>query len=186
MALVVAALLAGALGEAAADEASVPVPLQVDLLSKVVAYDRNLPKRAGGKVVTLVVTKPGSDESRGVGAQAKAALAGKETLAELPHEVIAVSFAGAPALAAACKEHKASLVYVAPGFSDEEIAALAQALEEQELMTVAARVRYVEKGLMLGFDLVGGKPKLVFSLKQASRQGVSLSAKVLALMTVLQ
>jgi len=36
----------------------------------------------------------------------------------------------------------------------------------------------------LGFDIVSGKPKLVYSLKAAARQRVDVGAGVLALMRV--
>lgn len=173
-----------ALGGARAEEVSVPVALQVDLLAKVVAYDRNLPERAGGRVVSLIVVKESDGESVRAGAQARTAFQQKDTLAGLPHAEEVVGFTTAARLAVACKARQASIVYVAPGFSDDEVLGIVAALDGAGVMTATAVARFVSKGLTLGFDLVAGKPKLLFSLPQATRQGVALSANVLSLMTV--
>jgi hypothetical protein len=43
---------------------------------------------------------------------------------------------------------------------------------------------YVPAGIVLGFDLVSGRPKLVVNLSQARRQHVDFRAEVLKLMKV--
>ena len=43
---------------------------------------------------------------------------------------------------------------------------------------------YVKEGIVLGFDVVSGRPKLLFNLPQARLQKVALTATVLKLMTV--
>ena len=48
-------------------------------------------------------------------------------------------------------------------------------------MTVGAVGSYVKGGIVLGFDLVSGKPKLLVNLTQARRQHVDLSSSVLKL-----
>lgn len=185
--LLAAALVALALAapsRAKAEDVTVPVALQVDLLIKVAAYDRNFSRRAGQMVTTLVVTKPGDSDSQRVGALALSVLESKVDFAGLPHEEELVAFQGAARLVETCKASSASVVYFAPGFSPQELAEIAQALDGVEVLTAASIARFVEQGLVLGFDLVAGKPKLHFSLSQAGKQGVSLSANVLSLMTV--
>ena len=63
-------------------------------------------------------------------------------------------------------------------------AAISRSLAGTSVLSAAAEARAVELGAVLGFDLVSGKPKLLFSLGQAGRQGVDLSAHVLRLMAV--
>jgi len=43
---------------------------------------------------------------------------------------------------------------------------------------------YVPAGIVLGFDLVSGRPKLLVNIEQAKKQQVSLPASVLKLMKV--
>lgn len=186
-----AALLAALLavtcweGSARADEIAVPVSLQADLLEKVVVYDRNLPARAGEQVTTLVLVKAGNDASRRAAGQLKVALEAKSQLAGLPHKVMSLDFLEPSAVANACRERRVSILFLTPGFSDAEISALAQALDGLDLLSVSAVPQHVAKGIVLGFDLVSGKPKLLVSLSRAQRQKVALSANVLRLMTVL-
>src|SRR5438874_366246 len=52
------------------------------------------------------------------------------------------------------------------------------------LLTASAVASQVTLGIVLGFDLVSGKPKLLVHLGQARRQHVDLSAEVLKLMRV--
>jgi hypothetical protein len=168
-----------------AAEITVPVPLQADLLEKVAAYDRNLPARAGDRVVTLLLVKPGSDASQRAAAQLEAALEAKPTIAGLPHHVEPLQAADAAAIAESCRQRRAAILFVTPGFTEAEVAALGRALDGVDVLSVAAVPQHVAHGIVLGFDLVSGKPKLLVSLSQAQRQKVALSANVLRLMTVL-
>jgi hypothetical protein len=52
------------------------------------------------------------------------------------------------------------------------------------LLTVGATPEYVESGIVLGFDLVSGRPKLLINLSQARKQQVDFPASVLRLMKV--
>ena len=53
-------------------------------------------------------------------------------------------------------------------------------------MSVASVPDYVQGGIVLGFDVVSGRPKLLFNLTQARLQNVDLRAAVLKLMTVIE
>ncbi len=170
---------------APAEEVTVPVARQAELLVRVAAYDRNLPARAGGTVRVVIVTNPEDADSRVVAAQMDAALRKFDKIAGLPYEVTTVPFPGGAALAAACKRDHVSIVYATQGL-DEKIAELSAALTSVDVFSVAALVRYVPQGLVLGFDLVSAKPTLVINLPQATKQNVSIEASVLHLMRVIQ
>ena len=161
-----------------------PVPLQVELLVKVAGYDRNMAARAGDRIRVVILTKAGNDESTRVAALAEKALAEKDTIAGLPHERSVVPFADAPALAQLCRARRVGIVYLTPGFTDAEIAAMAASLDGVDVFTAASLADYVPKGVVLGFDLVSGKPKLLVHLGQARKQNVSLSAEVLKMVKV--
>lgn len=169
----------------AAGDADVPAAVQAELLAKVAAYDRNLAARAGEQVRTLVVAKVGDAASARLAAQLKDALAGKSAIAGLPHAEETVAFESAAALASAVRQRRAAIVYLSSGFADAELEAIAAALDGVDVLT-AGSASYVRKGVVLGFDLVSGKPKLVVDLPRANRQRVALSANVLRLMTVYQ
>src|SRR5262245_39034542 len=174
----------GAAMPASAEEVSVPIGLQVDLLVKVAAYDRNLPPRAGDRVRLAILTKPGNAESERAAAQMEKALGAKQAIANLPHEETIQPFSDSAALVKLCRSKRLSIVYLAPGFSDEEIASMAKALDGVDVLTASTVASFVPKGIVLGFDLVSGKPKLLVHLGQAKRQKVDLSAEILKLMRV--
>lgn len=183
-AVVLAAVVAS--GSAGADEVAVPASMQAALLVKVAAYDRNLPARAGGNLRTLILVKAKSDESVRNAEEIKEALGNAGPIAGLEHVEELITFTSGAALAEACKAKKAAIVYVTAGLTDADHASIGQALEGVDVLSVAAAPGAVRKGIVLGFDLVSGKPKLLVDLPRAVRQNVALSANVLRLMTVYQ
>jgi hypothetical protein len=184
-AVVIAAVL-GFASFARAEEASVPVPLQATLLVKVANYDRNMAARAGDRVQVLVVTKGGKGESTLAATQLQKALLEEKTIAGKPHACEIIDFGGAPELAKEVQARNAAIVYVTPGFSEQEVAAIAQSLAPVSVLSVGAVASYVPKGMVLGMDLVSGKPKLVVNLTQARKQSVNFDASLLKLTKVIE
>ncbi len=182
--IAMAACIVAVASPSAAEEVVVPVPLQVALLAKVAGYDKNLPARAGDRVHVLILTKPGSDESARVASQADKALADQDTIGGLPHDRATTAFTDPAALARLCRSRRIAILYITPGFSEGEITAIANAFSGADILTASAVASHVPLGVVLGFDLVSGKPKLLVHLGQARRQHVDLSAEVLKLMKV--
>lgn len=168
---------AGAAAEA------VPYPLQAQLMAKVASYDRRFRQRNGARVLALLVARRGNAESAQVAQQLKAALAELPTIGDLPHQEEVVSYEGVDSLARLVRERRAGIVYFCPGF-DGEIPALRRALASARALTVAAIPDYVASGMVLGFDLVSGKPKLLVHLAAAIEQGIEFRSDVLRLMKV--
>jgi len=171
---------------ASADQVAVPVTLQAELLVKVAAYDKNLKSRAGDKVRVAIVLKRGEPESAKVAAQMKKALDSKDRIAGLPREVSTVTYTGAKELAESVKSKRIAIAYFASGFTAKEIQAIAKELEGKDVLSAGAVAKYVPNRMVLGFDLVSGKPRLLVHLDQAKRQNVALSSSVLKLMKVYQ
>jgi hypothetical protein len=169
-----------------ADESVVPPAVQAELLVKVAAYDRNFTARAGARAQILVVAKGGDDDSARVAGAVVKALGALPTIAGLPHDEAQIRFADAPALAATVRAKHAAVVYLATGFAEQEVAAVASALDGVDVLSVAAIAAYVPKGTVLGFDLVSGKPKLLVHLGQARKQKVAFGAEILKLMQVFE
>jgi len=169
----------------AAEAESVPLGLQVQLLAKVAAYDRNLPERSGGRVRLAVVTRPGNADSERATAQLLMKLRESALIGGLPHDDVVVKFTTADALAASCRSEHFSIVYFTPGFQDE-LPALRSALQGVSVLTVATVATYVPGGIVLGFDTASAKPKLLFHVTQARLQSVAMSTDVVRLMTVFE
>lgn len=184
-ALGVVACLAAPRTLLAEEDVAVPVPLQMDLLLKVAGYDKNLPARARGVVRVLALTRRGASQSAHIAQQALRALGGK-SLKGLPVEGSDAAFTDGVELARWVRERGIAVLYVTPGFTPSELPAIAKALAGVNVLSAGALARFVEDGVVLSFDLVGGKPKLLIHLKRAREQGVDLSSQVLKLARVIE
>jgi YfiR/HmsC-like len=169
--------------EAAEEGELVPIGLQVQLLDKIAAYDRKLPERSGGRVRLMVVSRAGSAESERASAQLHATLAATPSLGGYPHDDSDLKFVSAEALAAACRSGRVSILYFTPGFKDD-LQAIRAALDGVSVLSVSTVGTYVQGGIVLGFDLISGKPRLLFNLTQAKRQNVAMRPEVIRLMRV--
>jgi hypothetical protein len=164
---------------------AVPVPLQMELLVKVASYDKNLPARAAVAARVLILVKSGDPQSSHVAQTAKLALQGK-TLNRLAVETSEVVFSDGPGVAQSIKEKGAAILYAAPGFDPNDMQSVARSLRGVSVLSAGSLARFVETGMVLGFDLVGGKPKLLVHLRRARDQGVDLSSQVLKLAKVIE
>jgi len=180
---VAAVLRALAPSRAFADDVALPAGKQMELLAKVADYDRNFRERAGARAKIRLLVKPGDGDSVRTATQMQAALAHIDAVAGLPHDETVEAFRGAAALADECRNDHVAVVVVGPGFRDD-IEAIRAALDGVNVLTVSAVADYVPKGIVLGFDLVGGHPKMLVHLTQAKRQHVAFMADVLKLMQV--
>jgi hypothetical protein len=170
---------------AAAEEPEVPLELQAELMAKVVRYDRNFQGRVGDSVQVWVVFRPGQADSERVSRQMMAALASVPSLGGVKHHDELVPFPGVEKLTRAARERKAAIVVFSPGF-DVEAVALARGFEGWDGLTVTTTSAGVEKGFVLGFDLVSGKPRMLLQLTQARKQNADFKADVVRIMKVYQ
>jgi hypothetical protein len=166
-----------------ADQVVVPLELQAELLAKVASYDRNMSARAGERLQVLLVTKPGDAESIRVVARMASALRALASIGGLPHDEQSINFSTAADLARHCRAQHIAILFLGPGHVDD-LPAIRDALGDVDVLSVSPVPEYVERGIVLGFDVVSGKPRLLVNLGQARRQRVALRAEVLKLMKV--
>ena len=166
-----------------AESPNVPIRLQAELLAKVAGYDRNFEARSGDQARVLILLAPGDSDSKLTATDMKSALGSLPAVGGLSHDEEIASYVDAPTLAETCRARHIAIVYLTPGFSGE-IPAIRDAVGSLKLLTVASLADYVPAGIVLGFDLVSGRPKLVVNLSQARRQHVDFRAEVLKLMRV--
>lgn len=166
-----------------ADEVQVPAALRAQLLAKVAAYDRHFVERAGGQARVLLLVAPGDSASERAAIEMKRELGSIGEIAGLRHEEVIESYRDAGALRAKCENDRVSIVFLGPGFGPF-VDAIRIGLENVDVLTVGAVADYVPKGIVLGFDLVSGKPKLLVHLSQARKQKVDFSSAVLKLMRI--
>lgn len=167
-----------------AQTAAIPASLQAELLAKLETYDRSFATRAGKTARVLIVVKQGSARSELSANEMRSALKRIDRIGGLPHEEVVVNYAGAPALAERVRGERAAIVFLGADLDDDEVSSIAAALVDVSVLTVGAVAGYVAKGIVLGFELESGKPRIVINLEQARRQKVDFSSNVLRLMRV--
>jgi len=168
-----------------AELVSVPLERQAELLARVAGYDRNMPERAGARVQGLILANEADSESIGVAKRMQAALQSVPDIAGLAHDERIGQLSNASELARLCHAQHIAIVYLGSGFA-RDIPAIRQALDGADVLTVAAVPDYVELGVVLGFDVLSGRPKLLVHLSQARRQHVDLRADLLKLARVFE
>ncbi len=167
-----------------ADDVAVPIPMQVQLLASVADYDKAFAERAKGSVKIVLLTSKDPDSARAA-AQVRVALRGVSQIAGLPHEESIVQFESAAALRDLCRSKGVGVVFVMPGFQ-KEVADIKRSLDGVSVLSVATVGAYVQEGVVLGFDVISGKPKLLVNLPQARAQKVAFKAELLKMVKVIE
>ena len=179
--VVAGALLFAPARRAAADD--LPIALQAELVTRLASYDKNMAARAGERVNILIVVKADNSDSQHAAVQLTSALGRFDRIGALPLGVQTVSYVDAPKLTALVKSGRLSLVFVMPQLGSE-VEAIAAALDNVDVLTIAPSADMTRRGIVLGFELVSSRPKLFINLPQAEKQNVSMPAEVLKLTTV--
>lgn len=168
-----------------ADQQGLPVTLEAELIAKVLVYDRTFPKRAGDVARVLIVAKERNANSLRAASQMRTALGSIARIGGLPHEEIGLEFTTAKAFAEICVSKQIAVAYFGPGF-DDDLEMIRTELDGREVLTVGSVPQYVPQGIVLGFDVVAGYPKLLFNLTQARRQRISMTADLLKIARVFE
>ena len=175
--------LLGLVVSGSAQVSAIPASLQAELLAKLETYDRSFQARAGKAARVFILVKTGSARSELSANEMKSALRRIEHIGGLPHEEVVVPYASATALAERIRNERVAIVFIAADL-DDAIASIVTALTGASVLTVGAAPSYVARGIVLGFELESGRPRIVIHLEQARRQGVDFSSNVLRLMRV--
>jgi poly(3-hydroxybutyrate) depolymerase len=178
-------LLVALTSVALAQEAAVPPGVQVSLIAKLVSYDKNFAARAGERARILIVTAKGDSDSARTAGQVKAALAETDRVGGVPHDESVTEYTDTEALAKACRDQRAAIVYLMPGLGGE-VEAIGRALDGVSVLSVGAVGGYASKGAVIDFFIDGGKPKIALNLAQARKQQVALAPEVIRIMKVIE
>jgi hypothetical protein len=169
---------------ARADELTVPIALQVNLLDRVVRFERSYAGRGDAPALVVVVTKADEAASVRAAALASAAIGQIGSLGARRASVATQTFSSPAALRSASRD--AAIVYLMPGFSRADVTAIAATFAESNVLTVGASNADAENGAALGFELEGSKPRIIVNLRQARAQRLDFSAQFLRLARVIQ
>ncbi len=178
-----ACLLLAAVG-AGADEVTVPVNLQVELLGRIVRYERTFAAEAT-PIALLVVSRTNAPECVRVSSQLTAELRRAGRIGGRVITVSAAAYTTPAALRAQVGSSHARLVYLGAGLG-RDVPAIATALGGAGVITVAAVGADVDRGAVVGFELVSSRPRIVVNLAAARAQRLQFNAQFLRLARIVQ
>ncbi len=165
--------------------ADVEITRQALVLVRALAYDRNLPDRAGSSVSVGILYK--ADAGGEVANQAHDAFTalGGVKVGGLPLESTLIPWTDSDALKLSLKDGGVDAVYVVTGFTDE-VEAIKTVTRENDILTLAGERSYIDAGMSVGVFDKGGEPKLAINLPASKAEGASFSAELLRLAEVIR
>jgi YfiR/HmsC-like len=170
----------------AGEEVTVPARVQAQLLAAVASFQTNMNLSSpDGAVQILVLTRDNDADSDRFARQLTAALGDMKKIMRRLHRESVEPYRGAASLAAACRERRISIVYLAPGLGDA-IPEVAQALRGSAVLTAGAVAGFVARGVVLGFDLVSGRAEMLLNPTQMRALDVKFPPSLFQLMRIVE
>jgi YfiR/HmsC-like len=187
-AAVVLTLLSTLIASAPAAPADEVAPArQVLILTRALAYDGNLKRRAGADLLVAVLGKPGnvpSDELASTMGKAFRGL-GNVKVQGLAVRATQIAYKDAASLVAVIEREGIDALYVAPGL-DAELMGIVEATRRLKVVSMASRQDYVQRGLSLGVFAIEGKPTIVVNLAASKAEGAAFGSDLLRLAKVIR
>jgi hypothetical protein len=168
----------------AAQEADVPVGLQIPLFLKVVSFDRQLASRMNEELVVAVAYQGGNRESVRAMEDAVGAIRGARGVPGMPELRVESIDLDKTSLVVELARRQVTILYVAP-LRAVDIAIIADAARAARVTTFTGTPRYLSDGLAVSVRYQGERPKLLINVDAARLEGAEFSAELLQLAQVM-
>jgi hypothetical protein len=166
-----------------AEAPTAPLPIQAQLVVRLLPFERGFGARAKDGVGVLVLEKQGNAESGNAARVLQNELSKIGRAGGKPMRVQTHVYAGTAELAALCRDSKVYVVFITPGFANEA-KSIGDALAGVPVLTAAAVEAYVPLGIVLGVELLEGKSHMSINLARAKAQRLDFPSSVLKLAKV--
>ncbi len=173
---------------AAAQDTPVPMDMQIQIMVKILNFDRKLPERLGDRLTVGVLYQGRYRTSANVGGEVCRTFMGLPQSALGALESLQITCVGLDLdqvsdLAATLKRERIQVLYVSPlrAYSLDDVVAVTRAAD---ITTLTGVPRYVETGCAIGVDMKGDRPEIVINLPASRAEGAELNAQVLKLARV--
>lgn len=184
--LLVCALAGSVAGRTtSAQELTVPISVQVELLARVLWYERSLQASREDRLGVLILVRARNNESLRAAAQLEAQLARAKLLGGKTLSYQRLMYETPEQVKKALLAQRGYLIYVTPGLEDV-LGALAGSLKGTSVLTVSTQGGAVQQGTVLGFELVSSKSRIVVNLSRARAQNMDFSAQLLRIAQVIK
>lgn len=167
--------------------AQLPPDKQAVILTRAMAYDKDLRARAGSTLVIAIVYRPGAADSESTAADVLRAFKALEgvKVQDLPISVVKLAYTGKDALKSAITAQGIDALYCCPSL-EPELGAVREVSHQQHVLTLASKEAFVQAGLSIGVFPKDGKPTILINLAASRDEGASFATELLRLATVLR
>lgn len=165
----------------------VPIDVQVELISKILTFDRALRPRNGDTIIVAVLYQKMFRPSN----TAKMdfldfAVSGKlRVFGGLPYKILTFEITSTLQEIDPVKLNMIDVLYVSP-LRSVDMDDLQTSTRRRKILTVTGVPEYVERGLALGIDMKGQKPQILINLPAAKAEGADFSSRLLNLARVIR
>jgi hypothetical protein len=166
-----------------AEDAAVPIALQVELLSRLLWYERGLQRRPEPQLRALILERPRDPLSGRSAAQVAAQLDRVKLLGGKSVSHTRVVYQSLEQIARVAEQERPYLAWITPGFGDVS-GELARSLGARGVLSVSSSGPDAVRGVVLGFELASGKPRIMLNLQQARAQKLDFNAQFLRVVRV--
>jgi hypothetical protein len=158
----------------------VPPEQQALILTRALAYDRNLAERAAGEVRLAVLVREGDETSVADGISVYRVFKGLEghSLRHLPFRVVMLDVSDLAALEARIVGDDVDALYVSEGLSGL-LPDLRRMARSHKATTFGSAKSYVYDGLCMGVFVHDNKPRILLNTEAAAAEGATFAAGLL-------
>ena len=171
----------------AAEETDVSPDVQVPIIMRILAYDRNLESRAGAEVTVGIVYAPTDPQSvKGANEVSDAfyRYAGK-TVKRLPVRYVLVEYTTPENLERSVATRGIDVLYVAPG-NAQNLAGITKVSQARSITTTTGVPEYVRRGVSVGVGRSQERAQILINLTSSRAEGCEFDASLLRIATVLK
>lgn len=174
-------------GSLRSQEMLVPVDIQVELISKILTFDRALRPRNGDTIIVAIlyqeIFRPSNTAKTDF---LDFAGSGKlKIFGGLPYKVLTFEITSTLQEIDPVKLNMIDVLYVSP-LRSVDMNDLRTFTRQKQILTVTGVPEYVEGGLALGIDMKGQKPQILINLPAAKAEGADFSSRLLNLARVIR
>lgn len=153
---------------------------QVQILLKVLTYDRQFEAKAGQRLKIGIVYVSSDDASRKAADEIGTTLKSyaDKPIKKIPFSFVMIAYTTPGAVEQTIKAEGIGLLYVAPG-NTKHLADLVRISQQHKITTATGVLDYVTKGIAIGVGIERDKPRIHINLASCKSEGSEFDASLL-------
>lgn len=169
----------------ASQEMKVPMDLQVQLLMKILSFDRNLKTRVGTELVIGIIYQSKFSFSYNAKEEFLASVnrLPQKEIESIPIRVVPINIEDETKIDGAILNNDVDILYLTP-LSTVDVNKISEICQAKKILTIAGIPDYVESGIAVSLGIKGTKPKIIINLPAAQAEGSDFSSRLLNLADV--